>query len=148
MNGLCYKYNVYTKQICILIRKPTRLTSLICWSMICMDLKSKIYIQQQKLSTTERPLALSVWGNYWKSWTILFRWSASDHRLRISKRIHWTSEKMVVIGSVNYNNNFSKMNCIIMNHDLIYKINFLDFSIFFRPSLVHRIVIHRIITFH
>ena len=56
--------------------------------------------------------------------------------------------KMVVIGSVNYNNNFSKMNCIIMNHALIYKTNFLDFSIFFRPSLVHRIVIHRIITFH
>jgi len=91
MNGLCYKYNVYTKQICILIRKPTRLTSLICWSMICMDLKSRIYIHQRTLSTTQRPLLLSVWGNYWKSWTIFFRWQP-DHRLWISKRIRWTSE--------------------------------------------------------
>ena len=48
MNGLCYKYIVFDKTDLYLIRNPTRLTSLICWSMICMDYESRIYILQRK----------------------------------------------------------------------------------------------------
>ena len=59
MNGLCwidflewtYKYVYHKADLHInakLIRKPTRLTSLICWRMICRDYQSRIYIQERK----------------------------------------------------------------------------------------------------
>ena len=60
MNGLCYKYIVFDKTDLYLIRNPTRLTSLICWSMICMDYESRIYILQRKwLQPTNYDLKLS-----------------------------------------------------------------------------------------